>query len=329
LGLPYTPMEVLIPLTSVNKSLVGDRYGEMCDFVQLTADYVSQVRWDMNEDYYWWLNSDGMRKTRQMRQPAFSDVIARYGVETPSLEHHGVDYRDFLKFLDRHLLPQSYLEIGTHQGDSVSNISCDAILIDPNFKVNRDIIGKRSRTFFFQMTSDEFFESHDPRALVKNIDLGFLDGLHFFEALLKDFINYERHAHSNSIALLHDCLPLNLRMVGRNHVPGPDTEPEATRSFWTGDVWRVLPILHQLRPDLKIVYIDCPPTGLVLCAGLDARSTGLIYKYREMVERYSNVELGQYGLRELWSLFPTLSSQKIVTDPMVFCDFFSVRPAAA
>jgi hypothetical protein len=35
--------------------------------------------------------------------------------------------------------------------------------------------------------------------------------------------------------------------------------------------------LQEFRPDLKIVLLDCPPTGLVMCAGLDNRSTKLMF----------------------------------------------------
>ena len=43
---PYRPPEQLIPFTSINKTLIGDRYGETSDFVPFGADYVSQVKWN-------------------------------------------------------------------------------------------------------------------------------------------------------------------------------------------------------------------------------------------------------------------------------------------
>ena len=226
------------------------------------------------------------------------------------------------------MVPGSYLEIGTHQGDSLLAVGCDVICIDPTFSVDRNVLQRRKRSFFFQMTSTDFFASEDPKALVGEIDLGFLDGLHHFEALLQDFINFERNSHSGSIALLHDCLPLNLRMVGRVHQPGPETEDAETRRFWTGDVWRLLPILREFRPDLTIVLLDCPPTGLVMCSGLDNRSTSLMYKFESIVKRFVDLDLVAFGLEQLWSSFPMLSTCKIMADPRAFCEYFKFHPTA-
>jgi SAM-dependent methyltransferase len=61
LGPPYISPEKLIPFTYVHMSLTGDRYGEESEFVPTNIDYVSQVRWNMVNEYYWWLSSDGSR----------------------------------------------------------------------------------------------------------------------------------------------------------------------------------------------------------------------------------------------------------------------------
>ena len=326
LGQPYRPIETLIPYTSINKELIGDRYGEVGDTVPLGADYVSQVRWDKAREYYWWLSEDGTRKpmeTSEMLSDSFIDRYRRDLADGPT--HSGVDYRQFLSFLDRQMLPRSYLEIGTHQGDSVASINCDAICIDPKFMISRDVVGQRRRTFFFQMTSDDFFEEHDPRKLVGPVDLGFLDGLHHFEALLKDFINFERHSHPGSLALLHDCLPLNTRMAGRVHEPGPDSEPQATRGFWTGDVWRALVALREFRPDLLIFGVDCPPTGLIVCAKLNSRSTDLMFKFESILSKYRDLSLDDLGLDRLWGIIPILSSREILAQPKAFCETLRFR----
>lgn len=326
LGEPYRAIETLIPCTSIQKNLIGDRYGEESDTVPFGADYVSQVRWGMGPDYYWWLTESGERQEMTGTKRNFASVIEKYGCSVAaSMTHSGVDYREFLRLLNSRMVPRSYLEIGTHEGDSVAAVSCDAICIDPRFSVERNVLGARARTFFFQMTSDEFFAEHDPRTYLGEVDLGFLDGLHHFEALLKDFINYERHSHSGSVALLHDCLPLNTRMAGRVHQPGPESEPETTRPFWTGDVWKILPALQEARPDLTILLLDCPPTGLVLCAGLNHRSNDLVFRFDDIVRRYSQLKLEDYGLERLWNLFPMLSTRAIASDPRVFCEQLRFR----
>ncbi|MVA24475.1 hypothetical protein GOZ92_08490 [Agrobacterium vitis] len=66
------------------------------------------------------------------------------------------------------------------------------------------------------MTSDAFFRDHDPRVILgRSPDVVFLDGLHQFEYLLRDFINSERIAHRDTVILLDDCLPINAEMTER------------------------------------------------------------------------------------------------------------------
>ena len=267
-----------------------------------------------------------MRRSAVVDRPGVGNVIDKYLRDIAGdFTHSGVDYREFLRFLDEQLCPISYLEIGTHQGDSVRSINCDVLCIDPNFMVDRNIVNKRAKTLLFQMTSDDFFLAHDPRDFLGDLDLGFLDGLHYFENLLRDFINFERHSHPGSMALLHDCLPLNTRMAGQLQNTGPESEPLETRSFWTGDVWRILPILREFRPDLDIVVLDCPPTGLVLCSGLDHRSTTLMYAYDRIVAKYTALELEKYTLRRLWDTFPILNSRRVLAEPLTFCERYIFR----
>jgi SAM-dependent methyltransferase len=80
LGPPYRSPEQLIPFTFVNKSLVGDRYGEDGNSVPIEADYVSQVKWNMGPDYYWWLTDAGERK------PAANQRLSRSPYATNDLK---------------------------------------------------------------------------------------------------------------------------------------------------------------------------------------------------------------------------------------------------
>src|SRR5205807_717979 len=143
-------------------------------------------------------------------------------------------------------------------------------------------------------TSDEFFRSHTIRQFFPNgPDIAFLDGMHRFEYLLRDFINTERECHSRSLILMHDCLPTNERMAERS--PRIDeTEAHETRGCWTGDVWRMLPILRRHRPDLRLLVLDCPPTGLVACTHLNPESRLLSQNYHAIVDEFVQIELAEY-----------------------------------
>jgi tetratricopeptide (TPR) repeat protein len=251
-----------------------------------------------------------MDEASQLPAERFPDVSSDF---EPYLKHDktggphvGIPYIEFLQHMSSQIKPSSYLEIGTETGASLRQFECDALCIDPAFRVTQNVLLKRRRTFFFQMTSDTFFAETDPRAFFQGgVDLGFLDGLHHFEALLKDFINFERSSHRNSIAVLHDCLPTNLQMTSRAP-PG--------HGDWTGDVWRILPTLKKYRPDLRILLLDCPPTGLVVCYGLDPTSTVLQDKFSDIAKEFLETTLDEPGLRDLRSMFPLADSRKLVDD---------------
>ena len=316
-----------IPFTDVFKEFRGGRYGETLDYIPSDAEWAVQVFPPMRDvdAYYWWLKDAINLPTNLPRSQTVIESYALAPDDSGKIAHAGVDYRDFLKFIDEQLRPSTYLEIGTHRGESVSAVSCDILCIDPQFMMDQSLVGRRSKAFFFQTTSDEFFHAHDPRHFLGDLDLGFLDGLHYFESLLRDFINFEKNSSSGSLALMHDCLPLNHRMAERVFQVGTEDEPPDYRDFWTGDVWRILPILREYRPDLEIVLLDCPPTGLVLIAKLNDRSIDLVYSYNAIVEKYSALTLERYSLPELWGTFPMLSSRKILADPTIFRERYQFR----
>ena len=188
------------------------------------------------------------------------------------MRHRGIPYLDLMGVLSASLVPASYLEIGTATGGSLARFSCDAICVDPAFHLAENPVGRRARTHFFQMTSDTFFAAQDVFQIFPNgIDVSFIDGMHHFEFLLRDFINIERYCHTRSLILLHDCLPVNMRMAEREWLSDAQ-EDEETRGWWTGDVWRLLPVLKKYRPDLRVQILDCPPTGLTVCTRVDHTS---------------------------------------------------------
>jgi hypothetical protein len=217
--------------------------------------------------------------------------------------HTGVEYLEFLKLCATQMKPASYLEIGTASGASLRQFECDAICIDPEFQIKQDPLLTRKRTLCFQMTSDDFFARNDPTTFFPGgVDFGFLDGLHHFEALLRDFMNFERCSHTDSVVVLHDCLPTDLIMTSR----------EFRWGGWTGDVWKILPLLAKYRPDLRIFLLDCPPTGLVICQNLNADSKILKDHYAEIMDEFSTLELDDVGLVRLRSIFPLVDTRRLL-----------------
>ncbi len=231
-----------------------------------------------------------------------------------TLVNDGVPYLDFMRQIAQRLPCRSYFEIGTAEGDSLRAVECDSVSVDPRFRISQDVLTGRRAAHFFQITSDEFFDRYDLDAyLPGGPDICFLDGLHRFDVLLRDFINTEKYCHDRSVILLHDCLPVNFRMA--EPVQRIDeSEDVSTRWWWTGDVWRLLPILRVHRPDLRILQFDCPPTGLVACTKLDPGSRVLSEHYARIVETYGNIALEDVGLDSLWRTFPTVDTRRLMED---------------
>ena len=218
-------------------------------------------------------------------------------------EHLGMNYIDFLSLIHSHLRPKTYLEVGVAKGYTLQKVTCSTIAVDPFFDLEVTATGARSQTLFFQMTSDEFFASNSPSQIFgRPIDFAFLDGLHESEALLRDFINTEQHCRSNSIIALHDCIPQHSSWASRAF----------DQAAWTGDVWKVVAILKEQRPDLKIFSFDAAPTGVVLITGLNPSSNHLGSGYFDIVEKWKSVDLNNYGFGHMIELMEVRSTSSIV-----------------
>ena len=136
----------------------------------------------------------------------------------------------------------------------------------------------RRRTRIFRQTSDEFFAQHDLTRLFGGlpVDLAFIDGMHHFEYALRDFMNLERFSNAASTILIHDCLPIDETTADR----------ERSTNVWSGDIWRLILLLREWRPDLRVSVVDSGPTGLGLVRGLDPASSVLRDHYDEIVAQY-------------------------------------------
>lgn len=214
----------------------------------------------------------------------------------------GMPYRTFFSGLHEALLFDWYLEIGCRKGDSFAPVRSNTIAVDPFFRAEINIIGKKPALHVFQQTSDDFFE----RAfLARNgirLGLAFLDGMHQFEFLLRDFINAEASMNPDGVIVLHDCVPFTMDMTTRDPVNRP-------RWAWTGDVWKLIPILKTWRPDLKVTVLDCHPTGLVCVSRLDSESRVLAEGYDQIVAEYSGFDLAGFGVERFFGLFQMTSAR--------------------
>lgn len=206
----------------------------------------------------------------------FPDYPGAHGL-LAALAFPGPPYKDVLARLHRFLRPHTYLEIGVEYGATLALATTATIAagVDPApLSAEKRPAGAR----FYEMTSDEFFarESVDTVFDGKPVDVAFIDGMHWFEYALRDFVNVERWAAPSSAIVLHDCLAVTPLAARR----------ERASTFWVGDVWKVLEVLLALRPDLHISVVPTRPSGLVVVRRLDPASRVLSDNLAEIVERH-------------------------------------------
>jgi hypothetical protein len=228
----------------------------------------------------------------------------------PRHVHSGLHYINFLEQYACHRKIDTYFEIGVNQGKSLGKINARCIGVDPSFILRGDVIGAKPELFLFQTTSDDFFRNYSIRDYFESgLDLAFLDGMHLFEYLLRDLAHTEQHMKATGTIFLHDCLPINAEMTERERLPGKRSDIEL-RSYWTGDVWKLIPILAEYRPDLEVMLIDCAPTGLVSVRNLDSASTILKTHYDEIVAKFVGSELSDDDLDAFYNRFEITPSDK-------------------
>ncbi|HEY9037488.1 MAG TPA: class I SAM-dependent methyltransferase [Roseovarius sp.] len=207
-----------------------------------------------------------------------------------------VRYVPFLKRLHARLLFDWYMEIGCRTGRSFADVRGKTIAVDPYFRIKSNVIGVKPALHIFQQTSDDFFASGVLSALNVRLGFSFLDGMHLVEYLLRDFMHTEKHCHPDGVIALHDCCPYSFEMTTRD-------VDDAPKDAWTGDVWKLIPILQNYRPDLKLTVIGCRPTGLVLVSGLDPDNRTLDANYDAITREWADVSLENFGAGRFYGLF--------------------------
>ncbi len=220
----------------------------------------------------------------------------------PSLpEHPGLPYQECLRLIHRTREPRSYLEIGVLDGQTLALAECPAIGIDVRFQPQIRMPPMAPAILLFQMKSDDFFQRYDPSVLLeRGIDFAFLDGMHLVENLLSDFMHVEACCDPGSIIVMHDCLPLDPYMAVRDEGDAASRRESSHPAWWTGDVWKILPILQRYRPDLSITAFNAPPTGLVLVENLNRNDQTLQKNFQTIIGEFRDLQ------REIETFYATV-----------------------
>jgi hypothetical protein len=168
--------------------------------------------------------------------------------------------------------PGTYLEIGIRNGNSLSLARCPTVGIDPDFTLTAELAAP---VWLFRTTSDEYFTRAAPLAPFegKPIDFAFIDGMHLFEYALRDFINVEKHSAPWTVVVFDDMFPANVDQAARHR----------HTKAWTGDVYKIIQLFRERRPDLQLTFVKTTPTGLLIISNLDSSSRVLEEQYDEIV----------------------------------------------
>ena len=203
-----------------------------------------------------------------------------------------MERHEFLAGLHTGLHPRNYLEIGVGGGLSLVLSRVPSIAVDPAFEIKTEI---RTDVQLVRATSDRFFARPEPLRYLRGgrnpwrnlrhnrpllgrlvgratVDFAFIDGMHWFEFALRDFMNVERHSSTATVIVLDDMLPRNVSEAARDR----------TTQDWAGDVYKLVGVLRQYRPDLIVIPVDTQPTGVLVVLAPDHTSTVLWDHYDEI-----------------------------------------------
>jgi hypothetical protein len=182
-----------------------------------------------------------------------------------------MDYLDFIGAVHERLEPPTYLEIGIRFGASLALSKATTVGVDPAYELRHQAPDGAE---LFRETSDAFFERTDALRHFEGrpAAMSFIDGMHLAEYALRDFINVEAHSHWTSAVIFDDILPRDADEAAR----------ERTTRVWAGDVFKIMGIFEQQRPDLIVLRVGTEPTGLLLVLGLDPASSVLSDRYDEL-----------------------------------------------
>jgi len=205
----------------------------------------------------------------------------------------GARYRDVLGWLHEAVQPSWYLEIGVGGGHSLARTlpQTSCIAVDPAARLEAE---PPSKVFLAETTSDAFFASGVAERILSGarIDLCFLDGMHTYDQTLRDLINAAPLLSPEAPVILHDVLPLNDRVGNR----------ERLSRFWTGDVWKIVPILQRYQPDLEMVFVPAAPSGLIVLRRVGAATMTVADRFEEAVAWADDLRFGAAFSDAIWRL---------------------------
>ena len=205
---------------------------------------------------------------------AFNDQVAPHPEAAAEQRQGSRPYLEVLRDLHAMIQPRLYLEIGVRRGSSLGLCQGRAVGIDPDPHPDLQLPNPESQ--LFRCTSDDFFFFYGKSVLAEPAQLAFIDGMHLAEFVLRDFMNVERCMSADGVIVIDDVLP--------NHPI--QAQRERRSRVWTGDVWRFAERLAELRPSLRLTWLDTDPSGLLVISGLNPADRSLWVNYNQIAHQF-------------------------------------------
>lgn len=143
-----------------------------------------------------------------------------------------------------------YLEIGVNRGETFRLVEAGCkVGVDPQFLFPTGEIESET-VRCAEMTSDAYFAGLPAD---ETFDLIFIDGLHVFEQVVRDFSNAVLHTHARSVILLDDTQPSDIF----SSLPNLQESVALRAVFntlsqdWHGDVFKMVYYINDFWPGLE------------------------------------------------------------------------------
>jgi hypothetical protein len=145
---------------------------------------------------------------------------------------------------------RTYLEIGVCEGETFREIEIsERTGVDPNFRFDPDTL-RNPRTKLISATSDTYFASL-PVSI--KFDVIFIDGLHTFEQVVRDFSSAVLHSHDRSVIILDDTRPSDVYSALPDSRDASEFRRKAggASADWHGDVFKAVFYINDFWPIMK------------------------------------------------------------------------------
>ncbi len=256
---------------------ISKEFGKECNRIlkQLANVYTGRLLAGMKDKFRLELTSGAVPDERHARVPLPALGLAPQAAQRNGVDESALSYLTCLKQVHAAVQPNLYFEIGIDTGNSLSLAKCPSVGVDPAFMLSATL---DQPTRIFRQTSDDFFAdaTRCKQVVGDGIDLAFIDGMHLAEFVLRDFIETEKWMQPGGVILFDDVLPEQMEMLER----------QRRFAAWTGDVYKIVPVLRKYRPDLTVsvfeTFIGPYRKGLAMITGADPENRVLEQMYPQI-----------------------------------------------